>query len=286
MRFGMLVRPALTGWIVVALTVPSAAAAPPTTAPARDGVLAGENFDDAHLLKRGWYDCDRFRIVAAGRAGDGCAEYEWREHDSKAIGSSVARHGFQSTDEIFIRFYLRLSKDFAWTGRGYHPHLLHVLTTESDGFAGPAATRLTLYVEPVDGKLRLAAQDIQNKDAPHGLTQGPLKGGYNGTFFDSADVLFTGDDNWHCIEAQFKLNTLDLKNDRPNRDGAVRGWFDGKLVVDRDDVVLRSTDYPAMKFNQLLIAPYFGPGLLPRAQKLWIDELIVSARRVGPLPEH
>ena len=69
-----------------------------------------------------------------------------------------------------------------------------------------------------------------------------------------------------------------------NRDGIVRGWFDGKLVVERTDVVLRSTDFPDMKFNQFLMAPYFGPGLLPHAQKLWIDELAVGTQRIGPLP--
>jgi hypothetical protein len=81
----------------------------------------------------------------------------------------------------------------------------------------------------------------------------------------------------------FRLNTLDLRNDRPNRDGIVRGWCDGKLVVEHTDVVLRSTDFPTMKFNQFLMAPYFGPGLLPHAQKLWIDELAVGTKRIGPL---
>jgi hypothetical protein len=135
----------------------------------------------------------------------------------------------------------------------------------------------------VGGKLRLAAQDIQNADMPHGLTQGPLRGGYNGRFYDSEEVLFD-DDRWHCVEAYFKLNTLDLENDRPNRDGIVRAWFDGRLVVERTDVVLRSTDFPGMKFNQFLMAPYFGSGLLPHAQKLWIDELAVGTQRIGPLP--
>jgi hypothetical protein len=156
------------------------------------------------------------------------------------------------------------------------------MTTENPKWHGPAASHLTLYIEPVGGKLRLAAQDIQNKDMPHGLTQGPLRGGYNGKFYDSQDVLFK-DDQWHCVEAYFKLNTLDLENDRPNQDGIVRGWFDGKLVVEHTDVVLRSTDFPKMKFNQFLMAPYFGPGLLPHAQKLWIDELAVGTKRIGPL---
>jgi hypothetical protein len=178
-----------------------------------------------------------------------------------------------------VRFYLKLSAGWDWTGRNYHPHLAHFLTTENSRLHGPATSHLTLYIEPVGGKLRLAATDMQNKDAPHGLTEGPLRGGFNGRLYDSATKLFT-DDRWHCVEAFFKLNTLDLKNDRPNADGAVRGWFDGKLVIDHADVVLRSTDFPAMKFNQFLLTPYFGPGLLPHAQKLWIDELLIATEPV------
>ena len=72
-------------------------------------------------------------------------------------------------------------------------------------------------------------------------------------------------------------------NDGLNRDGVVRGWFDGKLVIEHTDVVLRSTDFPKMKFNQFLMAPYFGPGLLPHAQKLWMNKLTVGTKRIGPL---
>jgi hypothetical protein len=48
-------------------------------------------------------------------------------------------------------------------------------------------------------------------------------------------------------------------------------------------VVLQSPDFPKMKFNQFLVAPYFGPGLLPHEQTLWIDELVVGTRRLGPI---
>jgi hypothetical protein len=271
--------------MLVLLLCLSFASAAPSPSPARsegDGVLFSERFEDARLLERDWYDGNRFRITGGAANGNGCIEYEWRDRNSGVVGSSPARRLFEPTDEVYIRFYLKLSKDWGWSGRNYHPHLLHFLTTENDKFMGPAATHLTLYVEPVDGRLRLAATDIQNKDAPHGLTQGELKGGYNGTFYDSRERLFT-DDKWHCIEAHFRLNTLDLSGDRPNRDGVVRGWFDGRLVIDRNDVILRSTDFPRMKLNQFLMAPYFGPGLLPHPQRLWIDELVVATRRIGPL---
>ena len=245
-------------------------------------VFFSESFENADLAKRHWYDGTRFRIVGGALAGNGCLEYEWTDHNPKVQGSSAVRHLFEPSDEVAVRYYLKLSKGWGWSGRNYHPHLTHFLTTENSKWHGPAASHLTLYIEPVGGKLRLAAQDIQNADTPHGLTQGPLKGGYNGEFYDSKQVLFD-DDQWHCVEAYFKLNTLSLAGDRTNRNGIVRGWFDGKLVVERSDVIFRSTDFPRMKFNQFLMAPYFGPGLLPHAQRLWIDELAVGKKRIGPL---
>ena len=255
--------------------------------------LFSESFDDQELLKRAWYDGSRFKILGTDGigtegadsqpyAGKGCIEYRWNAGTSTPASSSGIRHRFEPSDAVYLRCYIKLSKGWGWSGRSYHPHLMHFMTTENEKFAGPAASHLTVYIEPWNGKLRLAAQDIQNKDAPHGLTQGPLKGGYNGQFYDSKDELLK-DDAWHCVEAMFQLNTLDQKADKPNADGIVRGWFDGKLVIDRTGVILRSTDFPKMKFNQFLLTPYFGPGLLPHAQTLWIDELAVGTTRLGPV---
>jgi hypothetical protein len=245
------------------------------------GALFQESFDDSQLLPRGWYDGDRFFISdAQPYAGRGCLEYAWKAGGTTPRSSSGIRRLFEPTETVYVRFSIRLSKNWGWSGRPYHPHLMHFMTTENGRYHGPAASHLTVYIEPVNGKLRLAAQDIQNKDAPHGLTQGPLRGGYNGKFYDSAEVLFD-DDEWHCVEAMFQLNSLDLAADKPNADGVVRGWFDGKLVIDHHDVVLRSTDFPKMEFNQYLLTPYFGPGLLPHEQTLWIDELSVASERIG-----
>jgi hypothetical protein len=243
------------------------------------GTLFTESFEDAKLLERGWYDGAKFRITPAKPfAGQGAIEYEWTAGATTPGSSSGLRRIFPASETVYLKVHIRLSPGWGWTERGYHPHLMHFLTTENGPYAGPAATHLTVYIEPWNGRLRLAAQDIQNKDQPHGLTQGPLKGGFNGRMFDSDAVLFN-DAEWHCVEVLYRLNTLDLAADKPNRDGIVRGWFDGKLVIDHSDVVLRSTDFPDMKFNQFLLTPYFGPGLLPHAQTLWIDELTVGTER-------
>ena len=246
-------------------------------------VLFSESFDDADLLKRDWYDGSSFKIESEGAfAGKGCIEYSWKEKASNPHTSSGARHPLKATDQLFLRYYLKLSRNWKWSGKPYHPHLTHFLTSENGKWHGPARSHLTLYVEPVNGKLRLGATDMENEAMPHGLTQGPLKGGYNGKLYDSKETVFN-DEKWHCIEAQFKLNTLDVTNDKPNVDGIIRGWFDGKLVVEHTDIVFRTTDFPEMQWNQFLLTPYFGPGLLPHAQTLWIDELVVSTERIDPI---
>jgi hypothetical protein len=238
------------------------------------GEFFREGFEDSKLLERGWYDGSKFLISDGAKVGKGCIEFAWKENTTIPESSTGIRRLFEPSESVYLSFYIRLSKGWGWTGRDYHPHLLHFMTTENGKFNGPAATHLTVYIEPQGGKLRLAAQDIQNKDARRGLTQGPLRGGYNGKMFDSDAVLFE-DDQWHRVEAFYRLNSLDDKGEA-RADGIVRGWFDGKLVIDRTDVVLRSGDFPKMKFNQLLLTPYFGAGLLPHAQTLWIDDLVVG----------
>lgn len=251
--------------------------------PNPDSTLFTETFDDPDLLNRGWYDGDRFKIVSKGAySGDGCIEFAWRNKATNPHTSSGVRRQFEATGELFLRYHIRLSENWDWSGRPYHPHLAHFLTTENGKWHGPARSHLTLYVEPVNGKLRLGATDMENEFVLHGLTQGPVQSGFNGKLYDSKDDVFT-DGKWHCIEAQFKLNTLDIANDKTNSDGVLRGWFDGRLVIEHTNIVFRTTDFPNMKWNQFLLTPYFGPGLLPHAQTLWIDELAVSTKRLVPL---
>lgn len=248
-----------------------------------EGLFFSESYEDSDLHSRDWYDGSKFEITQKNPyAGKGCIEYRWNAKTTSPVSSSGSRHPIEPTEVVFLRFYIRLSEGWGWSGRSYHPHMMHFMTTENSAYHGPASSHLTLYIEPVNGKLRLGATDMQNKDAPHGLTQGELRGGYNGKLYDSKEVLFD-DARWHCVEAMFKLNSLDMKNDKPNLDGQIRGWFDDKLVIEHDDILFRTTDFPNMKFNQFIVTPYFGPGLLPHAQTLWIDELAVGNKRIGRL---
>lgn len=269
--------------LFIVLVVASAVVASGQTPTRSDrSILFQEGFEDGQLNERGWYDGERFKIAGGAYSGQGCLEFHWRAGTTVPDSSAGIRHLFEPTDTVYLRFHIKLSKGWGWTGRPYHPHLMHFMTTENDKWHGPASSHLTTYIEPQNGKLRLATQDIQNQDAPHGLTQGPLRGGYNGKFYDSKQVLFD-DADWHCVEVLYKLNSLDTNADRANADGVARAWFDGELVVDRSDLIFRSPDFPNMKFNQFLLTPYFGDGLLPHQQTLWIDELVVAAKPPEPV---
>ena len=144
----------LVAWFGVGLAALPAEFAAAQTRP--DGLLFSESFEDSQLVNRGWYDGSQFRIVGGALAGKGCIEYEWADGDTKVRGSSPVRHLFEPTYEVAIRFYLKLSKGWGWSGQNFHPHLTHFLTTENPKWHGPAASHLTLYIEPVGGKLRLA----------------------------------------------------------------------------------------------------------------------------------
>jgi hypothetical protein len=268
----------LAGGVFLALSSTGTA----QTAPV--GLFFAEGFEDTNLTKRGWYDGSQFVLSdAESVAGRRSIRFHFPRGQIIPPDCRGARRRFDPTEVVYLRFYQKLSPGWGWTNRAYGPHLMLFMTTANGAYDGPAATHLTLYVEPVNGKLRLAAQDIQNKDQPHGLTQGPLRGGYNGRFYDSKEVLFD-DGKWHLVEAMFQLNRLDRARDRPIPDGVLRGWVDGKLAVERTDVIFRSTDFPDMKLNQFLMLPYFHHGV-PRDQTLWIDALAVGTRRIGPATE-
>jgi hypothetical protein len=222
------------------------------TSPSDAALFFAEGFEDTRLTSRAWYDGDHFVLSDNAVAGKHAMQHHFPKGKLTRSDSAGVRHSIEPTEVVYLRFYLKLTPKWSLTNKPYGPHLLHFMTSENDKYHGPSASHLTLYIEPVNGRLRLATQDIQKRAMPHGLTQGPLRGGYDGQFFDSEKVLFK-DGKWHCVEAMFKLNSLGLAKDKSNHDGELRGWVNGKLVIERSDVVFRSTDFPEMKFNQFMM---------------------------------
>jgi hypothetical protein len=101
----------------------------------------------------------------------------------------------------------------------------------------------------------------------------PAVGAYcNSTFWDAASPAFVNN-QWHHVEFYAAMNSTSAGI--ANRDGVIKYWVDGNLVINAVNVYLRTGNNPNRKFNQLLLAPYIGDGS-PIAQDLWIDNLIVA----------
>lgn len=171
---------------------------------------------------------------------------------------------------------------------------------------GPAFTCLTTYTEVVNGIPRLALQDGRNVDTSHvreditSVTEARAIAGCNGDadghgvgdcyqagdswangkawtaerVYLSADAGVGKQTDWHEIRSRFRLNSVSAAV--THHDGVLQMWFDGELIIDVHDAVLRTSQHPDMMFDQFLAGPYFGPGV-PHPQSMWIDDLRIWA---------
>src|SRR5688500_15234129 len=86
------------------------------------GLLYTEGFEDDAWKARGWNDMTAIRLAGGASAGRSCIEYEWVDREQGTQGSSPARRLFAATDRVYLRFDLKLSAGWGWSGRNYHPH--------------------------------------------------------------------------------------------------------------------------------------------------------------------
>ena len=102
---------------------------------------------------------------------------------------------------------------------------------------------------------------------------------YSARVWDVDTVYFTDEqgsnykNDWHHVEAYFRMNSI--SGGRGITDGKIRYWYDSQLLISYDNILMRTAQFPDLKFNQFLIAPYIGDGS-PVEQIMWIDELTVA----------
>lgn len=290
---------------------PVAVAQAPATDPTEpteptETVLFAEPFEDTDWEARGWYDGPHMEITDEACAeGSRACLWHWEAAGDVAPRGGGARVHLPPVDNVTLRFRIKHSANWEWTGVDWHPHEFYFTTTEDDEYVGPAYTHLTLYVEAVGGVPRVAIQDGRNIDVERvgqdlvALTEersvaggngdsdgtGPgdcYRNGdayWNGKCWD-ADGVYFGEEpgprykgDWHEVEVRFRLNTV--RDGIGQRDGLLQYRFDGALLIDRDNLVYRTGRHPEMKINQFLMGPWFGPGV-PHAQSIWVDDLRIT----------
>jgi len=273
--------------------------------------LFQEDFDDRNFTSRGWYDAQGSggAISTAEHIPSSTASFEchFLQGRTGCSGGSPMRHLFTATNQVYISYWVKHSSDWVGSGTTYHPHLIYLLTNLNGAYSGLAYTYLTAYVEENQGYPVLSLQDGQNIDETKigvnliGVTESRSVAGCNGTQSGigqtSVDCYINGavhwnglvwkgptaahfdpiqKSAWHFVESYFQMNTI--LNGIGQPDGIVRQWYDGQLVLDHRNVIIRTGRHPTMQFNQFILAPYIGPGS-PADQTIWYDSLYVATSR-------
>jgi len=265
-------------------------------------VLFQESFDTPDLAQRGWYDGTNAKFSTVERAGTSGSsiEYAFAAGATKPAAGSPLRHKFAPTDAVYLAYAVKYSANWVGSQKPYHPHEFHFLTTLDDDWSNLSFTHLTVYVEQNGGTPLVAIQDGKNVDQARigqdltAATERRAAAGCNGSSDGFRDNCYRagsefvnekkwnaaakafGDFKWHAVEAFVKLNSV--ADGKGMKDGVVQYWIDRQLVIDYQNVLLRTGANPSMKFNQVVIAPYIGDGS-PIAQTMWIDNVVVATAR-------
>src|ERR1022692_1501863 len=94
-------------------------------------------------------------------------------------------------------------------------------------------------------------------------------------------------DRWYCVEQYVKMNTVvgpfdALGNGTGNKDGILRGWVDGVLVMERTDVMMRK--HPAINVEEVWLDHYHG-GTTPAEieHPFAMANAVVANAYIGPM---
>ena len=272
-------------------------------------ILFQEGFENASLNLRGWYD-NTTPLLSTAEHVTGSAssiEYKFNQSATTPTAGSALRHKFQPSDSVYLSYWVKYSANWVGSQQSYHPHEFHFLTTLDPDWSGLSFNYLTTYVEQNGGTPLIAIQDGLNVDQTKigvnltAVTEARGVAGCNGSsdgypdncysngtafvnekkwkaavqyFTDSPGAFYKND--WHFVEAYVKMNSISAG--KGVNDGVVQYWFDGQLIIDRHNVLLRTGARASMQFNQFVIAPYIGDGS-PVTQSMWIDNLSVATGR-------
>ncbi|MGZ3374574.1 MAG: Ig-like domain-containing protein [Gemmatimonadaceae bacterium] len=289
--------------------------ASPPPPPPGGTLLFEEDFENASIASRGWYDNTSVLLSTTEHiAGSvSSAQYHFLPGATTPTTGGSQRHKFTPSNSFYLSYYVKYSANWVGSGDADHPHEFYTLSTLDGDWDGPSNNFLDVYVEhnyQNGGRPRIEIQDNKSVNLSYGavpnnligVTENRSDGGCNGVVetnlyhecFNQGtywynDKQITGPvafqpnpgpgykNNWNFVEAYFQLNTI--VNGIGQANGVVRYWFNGALIIDRHDILFRTGAHPTLQFNQFLIAPYIGVGS-PVDQSMWVDNLRIATARI------
>ncbi|HTT66642.1 MAG TPA: hypothetical protein VMF70_01310 [Gemmatimonadales bacterium] len=194
--------------------------------------LFQEDFDDANLASRGWYDTPTASGVSASAittaqhapGSTASLQISFAQGGTTPNPPTAARHKFTPSSTVYVRYWVKYDSNWVGSGQPYHPHEFYILSNLDGDYDGPAFNYLTAYIEhnyQNGGYAILQTQDGKNIDQSKigvnlvGVTESRAVSGCNGTPDSTADVQVicyvngTAYDNgktWKSAQPVFKPN--------------------------------------------------------------------------------
>jgi hypothetical protein len=277
-------------------------------------LLFQEDFENANIASRGWYDNTTVLISTAEHVSGSTAsaQYRWLSGATSPTSGTAQRHKFTPSSSLYISYFVKYSANYVGSGGPDHPHEFYAMSNLDGDYDGPSSNFLTVYLEQNylnGGRPRMSIQDNRSINTSYGslprnligVTETRSTGGCNGvaesnivsecfnsggwynskqltgpvTFQPNAGAGYKN--NWNFVEAYYQLNTI--VNGIGQADGVIQYWFNGTLIIDRHDIMFRTGARPSLQFSQFLIGPYMGDGS-PVDQSMFIDNLRVGTGRL------
>ncbi len=181
-------------------------------------------------------------------------------------------------EEVYFRYYLRLADDWNQTVQG--GKLPGISGTygragwggrKSNGHNGWSARGLFKMTVPAGNPLA--------GRTPIGFYcyHADMKDSYGTNWIWNQDYRgYLETNRWYAIEQYCRLNTPGQAN------GVLRAWVDGQAAFEKTDVRFRLTD--ELKIEQVWMNVYHGGTIpSPRDQHLFIDNVVIANRYIGPM---
>lgn len=277
---------------------------PPTPTPT---ATISESFEDLNWAARGWYDNTAHGVLeTSGCYSKNCLKWAWPAGATTPTNGQGVRKLFTPTEQVFLRYYVKVDPNWVGSGVSYHPHMIQIMSDQDGQYQGPAYSNLDAYFElngnppvPMFGIQDSVLINTSQGSLPNnlvGITENRDLAGCNGDFGDPGTMESCYQSGswlngrmwresssvtkgaWHKLEYYLKMNTI--TNNRANADGILQVYIDGKLTTSKSNMAYRTAQQPTKKFSQLFLGPYIGPGS-PIAQNMWIDELQIFNTNQG-----
>ena len=269
-------------------------------------VLFKETFDNNSFSSRGWYDNTTHGTVVSGGQSGNSLQWAWAQGATRPTNGAAMRKKITPTDSLYVSFYVKFQTGWRGSQKTYHPHMILIPSDLDSDYAGLANNYLNTYIEfsadtssPYTIRPLLGIQDqmrvnTSNGTPPNNLTtvtenrsvaycNTPAPAGANGICYAEnpyysanvwkASTASVPTNSWRHVEVYFKMNTISGGKGQAN--GVMQQWVDGSLVINRSDVLYRTSQDATKKWAQVVLAPWIGDGS-PIAQTMWLDELTVA----------